>query len=124
MMIFETDTEYIAEDGNIRIRVEKINCPRDYVAYLQSELERVKADLAKAQAQEEVNVMRPTEWSKWQLIRQKRNQLLAECDWTQAPDAPLTAEQKQAWRQYRQALRDLPQKYARADDVVWPTPPG
>lgn len=40
--------------------------------------------------------------------RDDRNALLATTDWTQLADAPLTAEQKTAWMQYRQALRDLP----------------
>ncbi|MBA4274033.1 MAG: hypothetical protein C0436_00105 [Alphaproteobacteria bacterium] len=37
--------------------------------------------------------------------RNKRNKLLAECDWTQVADAPVD---KLAWAKYRQALRDLP----------------
>ncbi len=60
---------------------------------------------------------------KWLKIRADRDQLLANCDYTQMPDTPLTAAQKQDWADYRQALRDLP---AANDDpalVVWPTPP-
>jgi len=61
-----------------------------------------------------------------ELIRQIRNNKLAECDWTQLPDAPLNDEQKQAWQAYRQALRDLPQAIDMEsifglDDVVWPS---
>ena len=41
-------------------------------------------------------------------LRRLRNAFLRECDWTQFADSPLTAEQKQAWATYRQALRDLP----------------
>ncbi len=37
-----------------------------------------------------------------------RNKLLADCDWTQVSDAPLTEAQRVEWRVYRQALRDLP----------------
>lgn len=121
MMIYETDEEYIAEDGHTRIRVEKSKCPQGYASYLKAELERVKAELSVAQ--EEVNLIRPTEWTKWQLIRQKRNRLLAECDWTQVPDAPLDEKRREAWRQYRQALRDIPQRFERADDVAWPECP-
>ena len=54
-------------------------------------------------------------------IREKRNLLLAACDWTQAADAPVDTK---AWAEYRQALRDLP---ATIEDptqpVEWPTPP-
>jgi len=59
----------------------------------------------------------------WDYIKGLRNQLLGECDWTQLPDAVLTLEEKSAWSDYRQALRDIPQDYATPDDVVFPTPP-
>ena len=61
--------------------------------------------------------------NQWAAIRIVRNRLLAECDWTQIPDAPLTEEQKEAWREYRQALRDIPQTFATPGEVMWPTPP-
>jgi hypothetical protein len=60
------------------------------------------------------------------LIRQQRIGLLASTDWTQMPDSPLSAELKQAWAAYRQALRDLPDEQGNVnsiDDVVWPTSP-
>ncbi|UDM18404.1 tail fiber assembly protein [Vogesella sp. XCS3] len=56
-------------------------------------------------------------------LRQRRSLLLRECDWTQMPDAPLTAEQKTAWATYRQALRDLPEAAEDLDNVVWPVKP-
>jgi hypothetical protein len=59
----------------------------------------------------------------WDIIRTNRNALLAQSDWTQLPDAPLTTEQKAAWAEYRQALRDLPETYTTPDEVVYPTPP-
>jgi hypothetical protein len=55
-------------------------------------------------------------------IRTKRDPLLAETDWTQMPDSPLSAEDKAAWAAYRQTLRDITE----AEDlsaVVWPDPP-
>lgn len=51
-------------------------------------------------------------------LKYRNNRLLAS-DWTQLPDAPVD---RQAWADYRQALRDLP-----ADpnwpDVEWPNEP-
>ena len=41
------------------------------------------------------------------MVREKRNALLAECDWTQAVDSPLSDTDKAAWATYRQALRDM-----------------
>jgi hypothetical protein len=45
--------------------------------------------------------------SQWFKIRSTRNNYLKECDWTQLSDSPLTAEQKTAWAEYRQELRDV-----------------
>lgn len=55
-------------------------------------------------------------------LRYERNKLLAACDWTQMPDAPLTAEQKQAWQVYRQELRDLPATVD-INNIIYPTKP-
>lgn len=41
----------------------------------------------------------------------ERNKQLTASDWTQIPDSPITDEQKQLWRTYRQALRDFPNTY-------------
>lgn len=41
-------------------------------------------------------------------IRSQRNKLLADCDFTQLPDCPLTAQKKAEFAVYRQLLRDLP----------------
>ena len=59
-------------------------------------------------------------------LRSRRNQLLASSDWTQVADVALTVEQDTAWRDYRQALRDLPAGLRTADDVgavEFPTAP-
>ena len=60
------------------------------------------------------------------LIRYRRAELLAWCDWTQALDSPLTVEKRAEWAAYRQALRDLTTTYADAVDaseIVWPVSP-
>ena len=56
----------------------------------------------------------------WQAIRVKRDALILQSDWTMTPGA--TVDQAQ-WTAYRQVLRDLPQTYENAEDVVWPTLP-
>ena len=57
----------------------------------------------------------------WEQIKSKRNNLLALSDYTQMTDWP---GDKVAWATYRQTLRDLPQTYTNAADVVWPSKPG
>ena len=59
-------------------------------------------------------------------LRAKRRNKLAESDWTQLPDSPLSKAKKTKWSAYRQALRDIPETYADAtsiDDIIWPTKP-
>ena len=54
--------------------------------------------------------------------RQKRNDLLAASDWTQANDSPLSNDKKIEWASYRTALRDLPSS-SDWPDVTFPTEP-
>ena len=53
-------------------------------------------------------------------IRQARNLLLTASDWTQLPDALVD---KQAWADYRQALRDIPQQAGFPTEINWPKEP-
>jgi len=66
----------------------------------------------------------------WEELRILRNQRLTESDWTQVADAPLTEEHKDAWKNYRQALRDLPKNITdpkvlvnNSSDSGWPIEP-
>lgn len=52
-------------------------------------------------------------------VRYKRNDLLAETDWMAVGDRTTT----QAERDYRQALRDVPQQSGFPHNVTWPTKP-
>lgn len=52
--------------------------------------------------------------------RSRRDQRLASTDWTQVQDSPVDRE---AWAQYRQALRDIPQQPGFPWTVDWPTSP-
>lgn len=54
-----------------------------------------------------------------------RNQLLADSDWTQMNDSPLTNEQKTAWAVYRDELRNITDQAAwpNLDDADWPVKP-
>lgn len=54
--------------------------------------------------------------------RAKRDKLLADTDWTQTLDAPVSAASKAALRAYRQELRDLPQNED-WPECIWPELP-
>lgn len=60
-------------------------------------------------------------WPKWDMsgaattqeemdfaMRQMRDTLLSECDWTQLPDCQLSADVIDQWKLWRQYMRDLP----------------
>jgi len=53
-------------------------------------------------------------------MRLHRDRLLAESDWTQLEDAPVN---RQAWADYRQALRDFPSSWTPAPTVTFPDKP-
>ncbi|MFD2177849.1 tail fiber assembly protein [Veronia pacifica] len=59
----------------------------------------------------------------WYDAKEKRNYLLKDTDWTQMTDAPLTDQQRTAYAEYRQALRDLTQTFANPADIIWPIKP-
>lgn len=82
---------------------------------------------------------RPNRWSVWlngdwvigdvkvlEIVRRNRDALLAESDWTQTIDAPLSVAKQAEWRNYRKALRDLTDNLdgiINPDDVVYPEKP-
>tara|TARA_Y100001933_G_scaffold78176_1_gene79349 strand:+ start:4269 stop:4655 length:387 start_codon:yes stop_codon:yes gene_type:complete len=66
------------------------------------------------------------------LLREERNKLIAETDWTQLKDIDLDIIRERNWKNYRQALRDLPAKsnpklnsmgFLDMSSVTWPTIP-
>lgn len=53
-------------------------------------------------------------------VRNKRNDLLSESDWTQILDAPVD---RTVWASYRQSLRDITDQPGFPWDVQWPVKP-
>ena len=56
----------------------------------------------------------------WDIVKQQRDTLLQQSDYTQLPDVPL--DNKPEWATYRQELRDVtnqPDPF----NIVWPVPP-
>ena len=83
--------------------------------------EEVNAKLSELQAEEP-----------FKLLREERNRRLAECDWIVTKNAEYGYNISKEWRNYRQALRDLPDKsnpklnsIGRLDmsSITWPTKP-
>lgn len=70
------------------------------------------------------------------LLRIKRDELLKKCDFYLMPDYPISETEKEKWRTYRQALRDITKIINRDNLVIieengeleiggftWPIPP-
>jgi hypothetical protein len=57
----------------------------------------------------------------WVQVRLQRNQALEDSDWRAVKDRTMS----QAWKDYRQALRDLPQEHEESNDAAdaWPEAP-
>lgn len=73
------------------------------------------------------DALKVTEWPKMKL-RGRRDKLLEQCDWMANSDVTMS----DAWKTYRQALRDLPANSpsasintttGRLENVTWPTRP-
>jgi len=60
-----------------------------------------------------------------QALREMRDVLLKESDWTQMPDCPLSEEVKNDWRIWRQEMRDITAtvSYPLENTVQLPIPP-
>lgn len=61
-------------------------------------------------------------FDQWISVRSQRNKLLLASDWTQLPDSPLDNIARNAWADYRQALRDITDQ-ADPFSVVFPNAP-
>ena len=61
---------------------------------------------APTESEIDAEVTRLTNAEPMRLLRLERNSRLTACDWTQSRD--LTLSNDDAWKTYRQALRDLP----------------
>tara|TARA_R100000700_G_scaffold10159_1_gene14715 strand:+ start:95 stop:418 length:324 start_codon:yes stop_codon:yes gene_type:complete len=58
----------------------------------------------------------------WRNLRERRNNLLAECDWMAGSDVTMSDE----WKAYRQKLRDFPSTLNNTTiqaEITWPTKP-
>jgi hypothetical protein len=58
--------------------------------------------------------------NQWEDVRQIRNELLKECDWTQLSDIPQTT--KDLWSVYRQELREITNQ-PNPFNIEWPVKP-
>ena len=67
------------------------------------------------------NPNEPTQADHLKMLRDGRDVLLNQSDWTQSRDVTLANDAE--WKTYRQALRDLPANTADPANPTWPTKP-
>lgn len=140
----ETVVEYPVGEGDIRLRYANTSFPTPFVApdgyelvqqtqfpsidYTQNVIEGQPSKVDGVWTQNWVvtdatpeQLATRTE-QEWKVVRGQRNFLLAECDWTQLPDAPLTNVQTANYAIYRQSLRDITNQ-ENPFEIVWPEKP-
>jgi len=105
---YETQFNTVVYEG---LNIPKDPSNRDYAQFLQEQA-RGEAEL--------VPYVPPA--PTWEQIRAQRDGLLKDSDWSAFPDAT-PKPSKEAWLDYRKALRDLPQTFSSPEEVVWPTKP-
>ena len=102
-------------DNNGIILFEDNNIPKDpanrYYAQFLQELENGEAELVPYTSPA------PT----WEQIRAQRDALLAASDWVGLTD--VNVQNKQAWLDYRTALRNIPSTFKSPSEVIWPAKP-
>lgn len=116
--IYKTATGEIGTCGVTNVAIDNINLENDE-SIIEGIYEAAMYKIIDGQpVQQNISV--------WDSARNIRNSMLAECDWTQLSDAPLTDAKKIQWQDYRQALRDLPSTQADVssiDEIVFPNAP-
>ncbi len=83
-----------------------------------------KINLETLEVESQTNPFNLFDINRW--MRERRNNLLIESDWTQGDDSPLSDSKKAEWQTYRQALRDVPANNTSAtvrEDITWPNKP-
>lgn len=117
---YNLSVELMTADGYKPLVVEEeVSAEKPLVKY-REETETI-VQYSEAVPQPEPHI--PTQEEKEQTIRNERNMRLSYTDWTQLPDSPLTAEQKAAYAEYRQALRDVPEQAGFPESIEWPEEP-
>ena len=94
-----------------------------------SKLVWLDSDTKPTEAEIDAELIKINDAEPMRRLREERNRLLVESDWMAYPDSPTMSD---AWKTYRQALRDLPASTTPVLDdnapigitsVTWPTKP-
>ncbi|MFM2599844.1 tail fiber assembly protein [Vibrio fortis] len=81
------------------------------------------AKVSKTPVEEANGYPAPTNDELMGFVRDYRNILLSETDWTQTLDSPLSDDKKTEFAAYRKTLRDIPQTHPDPNGLSWPDIP-
>ncbi len=127
-IIYKTDTGVIEScrrmsDSILALQLQQGSNLASINGYVPNTME-YKINLETLEVESQENPFTTFNIDSW--MRERRNNLLKACDWTQGVDSPLSDSKKTEWQTYRQALRDVPANNTSAtnrEDVTWPTQP-
>lgn len=116
-------SDILLEEGWQMFKVENIAKPNDYTKNITEGIPQftngkyyqnwIQTDSTQAEIDQRIS-------DKWDEVREQRNQLLQECDWTQLVDIPQNT--KDLWILYRQQLRDITSQ-SNPYFITWPVKP-
>jgi len=127
-IIYKTDTGKIEScrrmsDSILTLQLQQAPNLASIDGYVPNCME-YKINLETIEVESQENPFATFDINKW--MRERRNNLLKQSDWTQGDDSPLSDSKKTEWQTYRQALRDVPANNTSAtvrEDITWPTKP-
>ena len=116
-MAWQDNKEYVIRGGWQESTQSYIGCetPNDGII---SEC-RVR-ELDEVFSASDAQIKEAYERCRWEDIRIQRDKLIAETDYMALQDTSTITD---AWKKYRQDLRDIPTSETDPDDIVWPTKP-
>ncbi|WP_033576728.1 tail fiber assembly protein [Dickeya chrysanthemi] len=113
---------YSDEINGVNIPDDAIEISDDYYQYLLDQQVRGNVIIFDESTKKPIAVT-PVPLSDTQLAedaRRQRDNLLTASDWTQVSDAPVD---QQAWRTYREILRQVPEQTGFPLNIAWPVQP-
>ena len=114
VLFFDTIEEFEDDEGNKNYKYDLYTL--DKVIFRDNLEDMISNNLA-----EWLNKAKEYDYNKCaKEIRAKRDRLLNETDWTQMTDTALSESKKEAYRVYRQELRDVPEQEGFPYNVIWP----
>ena len=97
-----------------------LNTPDDHLWIKVDDITEVRGKKVNVETHELEDYVQPITWTD---VRNKRNDMLNRTDYLMIIDFPITDEERDEVKKFRQALRDLPDQGDDPSSIVFPDPP-